>query len=92
MKEIIVTDVMLLCAAKNLLTYEQILQDFKMARRAGDKYFRLKYVHMQRKGIWKEETQKYAGEVGFERRVKRREASGLAGNEKRAVQIHTDEN
>ena len=30
MKEIIVTDVMLLCAAKNLLTYEQILQDFKM--------------------------------------------------------------
>lgn len=30
MKEIIVTDVMLLCAAKNILTYEQILQDFKM--------------------------------------------------------------
>ena len=65
MKEIIVTDVMLLCAAKNLLTYEQILH----------KYFRLKNVHMQRRGIRKEETQKYAGEVGFERRVKRRTES-----------------
>ena len=47
---------------------------------------------MQRKGIRKEETQKYTWEVGFERRVKRREASDLARNEKRAVQIHTDEN
>ena len=47
---------------------------------------------MQRRGIRKEETQKYAWEAGFERRVKRREASDLAENEKKAVHFHTDEN